>query len=221
MDRQDVGPTTRGQTTMEAWWQGLTLLNKGFAVAALFFSVLFVWQFLGALLGLHGDSHGDAGHAIGIHHHDFDHHADQHDRDGVGFTLISVRSVLAFGTLFSWAGTLYLMSGAGVVLAMIYSFAWGVAAMFIVSYLVFKLVQLQETGTATVWSAIGEDGVVYLNLPAGGLGKVRVMVSGVISYVNARSRGGESLSAGTKVRVVGVIDDNTIEVEPIMGEGAN
>jgi hypothetical protein len=206
---------------MEAWWQGLTLLNKGFAVAALFFSVLFVWQFLGALLGLHGDSHGDAGHAIGMHHHDFDHHADQHDRDGLGFTLISVRSVLAFGTLFSWAGTLYLMSGAGVVLALIYSFAWGVAAMFIVSYLVFKLVQLQETGTATVWSAIGEEGVVYLNLPAGGVGKVRVMVSGVISYVNARSRGGESLTAGIKVRVVGVIDDNTIEVEPITEEGAN
>jgi len=206
---------------MEAWWEGLTLLNKGFAVAALFFSVLFVWQFLGALLGLHGDSHGDAGHAIGIHHHDFDHHADQHDRDGAGFTLISVRSVLAFGTLFSWAGTLYLMSGAGVFLALIYSFAWGIAAMFIVSYLVFKLVQLQETGTATVWSAIGEEGVVYLNLPAGGLGKVRVMVSGVISYVNARSRGGESLTAGTKVRVVGVIDNNTIEVEPITEEGAN
>ena len=114
---------------MEAWWEGLTLLNKGFAVAALFFSVLFVWQFLGALLGLHGDSHGDAGHA------------DHHDSDGAGFTLISVRSVLAFGTLFSWAGTLYLMSGAGMVLAIIYSFAWGVAAMFIVSYLVFKLVQ--------------------------------------------------------------------------------
>jgi membrane protein implicated in regulation of membrane protease activity len=206
---------------MEAWWEGLTLLNKGFAVAALFFSVLFVWQFLGALLGLHADSHGDAGHAIGIHHHDFDRHADQHDRDGVGFTLISVRSVLAFGTLFSWAGTLYLMSGAGVVLAMIYSIAWGIAAMFIVSYLVFKLVQLQETGTATVWSAIGEEGVVYLNFPAGGSGKVRVMVSGVISYVNARSRGGESLTAGTKVRVVGVIDDNTIEVEPITEEGAN
>jgi hypothetical protein len=112
------------------------------------------------------------------------------------------------------------MSGAGIVLAIIYSFAWGVAAMFIVSYLVFKLVQLQETGTATVWSAIGEEGV-YLNLPAGGLGKVRVMVSGVISYVNARSRGGESLTAGTKVRVVGVIDDNTLEVEPITEEGAN
>ena len=84
---------------MEAWWEGLTLFNKGFAVAAVFFSVLFAWQFLGALLGLHGDSHGDAGHA------------DQHDSDGVSFTLISVRSVLAFGTLFSWAGTLYLMSG--------------------------------------------------------------------------------------------------------------
>ena len=101
-----------------------------------------------------------------------------HDSDGAGFTLISVRSVLAFGTLFSWAGTLYLMSGAGIVLAMIYSFVWGVAAMFIVSYLVFKLVQLQETGTATVWSAIGEEGVVYLNLPAGGWARYALWLAG-------------------------------------------
>ena len=50
---------------MDAWWQGLTLLNKGFAVAAVFFSVLFVWQFLGALLGLHGDSDGGGGHDHG------------------------------------------------------------------------------------------------------------------------------------------------------------
>jgi membrane protein implicated in regulation of membrane protease activity len=194
---------------MEAWWEGLTPLIKGFAVAAVFFSILFIWQFLGALLGLHGDSHDDAGHA------------DHHDGDGASFTLISVRSVLAFGTLFSWAGTLYLMSGAGVILAMIYSFIWGVAAMFLVSYVVFRLVQLQETGTASIWSAIGEEGFVYLNLPPEGVGKVRVMVSGVISYVNARSRKGESLAAGTKIKVVGVIDDNTIEVEPITGEGAN
>jgi membrane protein implicated in regulation of membrane protease activity len=204
---------------MEAWWEGLTLLNKGFAVAAFFFSVLFIWQLLGTLLGLHGDSSGDAGHAISVHDHSIDQDTD-HDGDGAGFTLISVRSVLAFGTLFSWAGTLYLMSGVSVILAMIYSFVWGVAAMFLVSYLVFKLVQLQETGTASIWTAIGEEGVVYLNLPPGGVGKVRVMVSGAISYVNARCRGGESLTAGTKVRVVGIIDNNTIEVEPILEEGA-
>jgi membrane protein implicated in regulation of membrane protease activity len=202
---------------MEAWWAGLTLLNKGFAVAAFFFSVLFIWQLLGTLLGLHGGSDGDVGHAIGVHDGGGDHDA---DHDGVGFTLISVRSVLAFGTLFSWAGTLYLMSGVGVILAMIYSFVWGVAAMFIVSFLVFKLVQLQETGTASIWTAIGEEGVVYLNLPPDGVGKVRVMVSGAISYVNARCRGGESLTAGTKVRVVGIVDNNTVEVEPILEEGA-
>jgi membrane protein implicated in regulation of membrane protease activity len=204
---------------MEAWWAGLTILNKGFAVAAFFFSVLFIWQLLGTVLGLHGDSDSDVGHDVAVHDPGVDHGTD-HDGDGAGFTLISVRSVLAFGTLFSWAGTLYLMSGVGVIRAMIYSLVWGVAAMFLVSYLVFKLVQLQETGTASIWTAIGEEGVVYLNLPPDGVGKVRVMVSGAISYVNARCRAGESLTAGTKVRVVGIIDNNTVEVEPILEEGA-
>jgi membrane protein implicated in regulation of membrane protease activity len=197
---------------METWWQSLTVVNKAFAMAALFFSLMFIWQLVAMLLGMHADSHLEADHG-GMGHGDMEHGAsDSHADAGIAFTLVSVRSVLAFATLFFWAGTLYLMSGISFVAAIAYSFIWGLVAMVLVAYVVYKLVQLQEIGTASVWSAIGEEGVVYMDIPADGTGKIRVMVSGVISFVSARSRGGEAIQAGTKVKVVAVPDNNTLEV---------
>jgi hypothetical protein len=208
---------------MEAWWDSLTFLNKGFAIAALAFSVLFMWQVISLLIGFspdgHGDvmdSSGDAGGAADAHvDHGHDHgDAADHSAGGeVTFSLVSVRSVIAFGTLFSWAGTLYLMTGTHVILSVVYSFLWGTAAMFGVAYVVYQLLRMQEIGTSNVWSSLGEEGVVYLGIPEGGTGKVRVLVSGVISFVNARTSDGKPLVAGTPVRVVGIVDESILEVE--------
>lgn len=197
---------------MEAWWQGLSVLNKSFAVAAVFFSVLFVWQLIGMFLGFDADGHGEVGHA-GMDHADS--HAGHHGGGEIAFTLVSVRSAIAFGMLFSWAGTLYLMEGTHPVLVLFYSFLWGMGAMVAVSYLVYRLVRMEERGNVSIWSAMGEDGVVYMNFPPGGAGKIRVKVGGVVSCVDARSVNGEPLLAGTRVRVVGVVDERILEVKAL------
>jgi len=218
---------------MDAWWEGLSALNKGFALAALFFTVLFAWQIISMLIGLdvHGDSdvshdgfdsadgHADAGHEV--HHHGYGSHDAGHQLGGeVTFTLVSVRSVLAFATLFAWAGTLYLMTGTSPITAIALSALWGLAAMFGVSYVVYKLLQLQEVGNVSLWTAIGEEGVVYMDVPAEGAGKVRIKVGGVVSFIGARSGIESSLVAGTKVRVSRIIDSRTVEVVPFdYGQG--
>lgn len=193
----------------------MTALNKGFAVGAAFFSLLFAWQIVGMLLGIDSHDHGNADGA-GFDHHDAGDHSDGHDGGEFALTFVTLRSVLAFATLFAWAGTLYLMSGTWAPLALLYSFIWGLVAMVGVSYMIYRLVQLQENGTAKVWTAIGQEGTVYINIPEDGPGKVRVMVSGVMSCVNARSTDGKPLTAGTKVRVTGALDSNTIEVEAVV-----
>ncbi len=206
---------------MEAWWQGLTLLTKGFVAAAIFFSVLFAWQVISLVIGIGGEEHTALDHPqdFGDASVDASHPSDGaygHDLGGeITFTLVSVRSCLAFGMLFSWAGALYLTSGTPVILAVAYSIVWGAVAMFLISYVVYKLLQFQEVGNISIWTSIGEEGTVYINVPEDGRGKVRVMVSGTISYVNAKSRDGGAIQAGTPVRVTGIADENTIEVEPI------
>jgi hypothetical protein len=130
-------------------------------------------------------------------------------------TFLSIRSLVAFGTLFSWAGTLYLASGTYVILAIVYSFLWGLAAMFGVAFLLYWLLRMQELGNVPLWKAIGEEGTVYMDIPARGVGKVRVFVGKTICFVNARSKSGDPLSAGTKVRAVAAIDERTLEVEAL------
>jgi membrane protein implicated in regulation of membrane protease activity len=202
---------------MEAWWEGISALNKAFAVGALFFGVLFLWQIVGMFLGLDSHHQTDTAHDQADMGHDQDggDHQTRTNGAGASFSLVSIRSAIAFATLFTWAGTLYLTSGIGTVLALAYSFAWGLAAMFAVSYLVSKLVQLQEIGNASIWTAVGEEGSVYMNVPEGGLGKIRVKVSGAVSFVDARSADRGPLEAGTKVRVVGIVDNRTVEVVPM------
>jgi membrane protein implicated in regulation of membrane protease activity len=225
---------------MESWWQGLTALNQWFFVSAAFFSVLSLWQTLSALLGVGGHSHehvehlgheGHVGHGgAGVHthvavnhagngHHAAEaHHHASHADDRVAFTFVSIRSVIAFGTLFSWAGGLYLMEGTSPVWAILYSSVWGVVAMFAASYVIYKLLGFQETGNITLTSALGEEGTVYIALPPGGVGQVRVMVSGVISHVKARSNSDEPLIPGTRVKVIGIDDNNVIEVKALERE---
>ncbi|AFM26991.1 NfeD family protein [Desulfomonile tiedjei] len=202
---------------MEAWWEGLSVLNKIFVLSALVFSILFVWQIIAALLGVDTDSHmhdGDVGVDHSLDTHDHIHGSDA----AVTFTLISVRSVIAFGTLFSWSGALYLAAGTSPVLAILYSCLWGVLAMMSVSYLLYTLLRLQERGNLDLWTAVGTEATVYLDVPEQGIGQVRVSIGGVISFLKARSVEGVSMPAGTKVLVVGIGDNNVLEVKPLNEE---
>jgi hypothetical protein len=201
---------------MEAWWEGLSALNRIFAIFALAFSVAFLAQMIMMLIGLDAQGHGDFGgadiHAPDVH--DFSHGAGLDDGSyGVTLTFLSVRSIMAFGTLFSWAGTLYLAAGTSVILAIIYSFLWGLAGLFGVSYLLYWLLRMQEVGNVPLWKAIGEEGTVYMDIPEGGVGKVRILCGGTICFVNARSRSSAPLLAGTKIKAVGTLDERTLEVE--------
>ncbi len=221
---------------MEAWWQGLSTLTQVFSLAALFFSVIAVGQLVAMLFGI-GHFHGHFDHGGGMHHvgnihhvgamHHVEassgaghhaqvaHHPDSQGSDKVAFTFVSIRSLIAFGTLFFWAGTLYLMGGTNPALAIGFSVIWGLVGMFVVSYLMYKRVNLEETGNVDLTTALFEEGTVYIGVPPDGVGQVRVKVSGTISYVKARSKTGEPMIRGTRVRVVGICDKNVVEIESI------
>ncbi len=200
---------------MEAWWEGLSALNKVFAIFALAFSVTFIVQMIMMVLGLDAHGHDIGGsdiHAADVH--DVSHASDaDHGAAGVTLTFLSVRSIMAFGTLFTWAATLYLATGTSLILAIIYSVLWGLAGLFGVSFLLYWLLRMQEVGNVPLWKAIGEEGIVYMDIPEGGTGKVRILCGGTICFVNARSRSNKPLLAGTPVKAVGTLDARTLEVE--------
>ena len=199
---------------MATWWNDLSSLNQTFYVVAVFFSTIFVWQFVSSFGGLGGEEEGGAevsDTGAGDTTQDL-----IDDAAGLAtFRMLSVRSVMAFGTLFSWAGALYLQQDITPAWALVRALLWGLSGMLVVALFFWVLPRLTEEGTASLDTAVGRNGQVYLNIPEGGLGQIRVLVSGRLRFMRACSRSGQPLRAGTMVRVVKRLDATTLEVEEI------
>ena len=211
---------------MADWWNGLETVTQVFYGGAAFFSLLFLWQFISALIGLAGDG-GDM---------DFDADMDV-DMDGLdlgdiedaggamsSFQVLSLRAILAFLMLFCWAAAMYTDNGLKVSQSLLFATGWGLAAWALVTIMVHYIRKLAETGNARIASCVGTAGTVYLDIPATGMGEIRVLVSGVVTRVRARGKGGVALPSGTPIRVVRKIDPTTVEVETVENgttEGSN
>lgn len=204
---------------MTGWWAGLSALNQAFFVLAVFFSTLFGWQFVASFVGglaAGGESElgGDADAAdVGA---EFEAQDGDLVEDVAGLAtlrLLSIRSIFAFGTLFSWAGALYLQEDVQASGALLRAVLWGLAGMIAVALFFWVLPRLTEEGTSDLSTAVGRTAHVYLDIPQEGVGQVRVMVSGAVCFVRARSRDGRHLPAGALVRVVGRLGASTLEVE--------
>ncbi len=197
---------------METWWDGISTTNKVFVCSAIVFTLLFVSQLIMSLWGVDSDGDGDVGDA-GFHGDLGDlNPGEVHELGSVAFTLLSTRSIIAFGTLFSWAGSIYLATGKSILVTLIYSFIWGALAMVGVSLILRFILRMQEQGNVSVAWALGEKGTVYINIPSDGYGKVRLNIKGIMRIVNARSANGTPIMAGAMIKVVGVVNQNTLDV---------
>lgn len=196
------------------WWSSLDGLNQFFYGAAAVMSGFFIWQLVMALLGLAG--HDDVTSQVDTFDHTaVDHTAMSDAHESVlTFKLISVRSILAFLTLFFWAAALYYEKDGSLSVTMLIATAWGVAAMAVVAWIFHLLMKMTESGNIRIGTAVGAPGTVYMNIPANGVGEIRVMVSGVMSSVRARTRDGQPVMAGRKVMVTKVLEANIVEVIP-------
>lgn len=215
-------------TDWTTWWQSIGTLNQFLYGFASFFSILFAWQLIGSLLGLMDVHDMDAAHpdTAGLDHadlaggHDLSHADSSHGHDYTGhepvadFQLLTVRSILAFFTLFFWAAALYLTNGTAPFWTFSYALLWGTVAMVSVAFAFYILQRMVESGTPNIATCVGTRGVVYLDIPANGQGEARVLVSGAVSCVKARAVNGLAITAGTPVRVTRALGSTTIEVEP-------
>ena len=73
------------------------------------------------------------------------------------------------------------------------------------------------TSTSAFAAGIGAIGTVYVTLPASRVagGQINVTVSGRLETLAALNAALRAIPSGEKVKVVGVIDTNTVLVEPL------
>ncbi len=190
--------------TLNQWWETLSSAHQVFWFIAIVFSVLFFIQFVLLIIGLDGD--GDIGDGIEVN-------VEGHGLE-TDFSALSLRSIIAFFTFFGWTGVLILGNQLGVWIAVILATITGFAAMLIVAYLMYKFAQLEQSGTLNLYHALDQPGEVYLSIPAhqSGQGKVHLVIDGVVREMDAMTDG-SMLKTGEAIRVIEILDNNTLKVE--------
>lgn len=181
---------------MEIWWSELATSLQVFYAIAIATTALLILQFTLMMLGFDGDADADF--------------------EGDGDTgILSVRTISAFFTGFGWTGVACLEAGWSLPPTLIAAVAAGGAFMAGVVFMMRTLYGMRYSGTLDYRNAVGSVGVVYLRIPAAmeSPGQVEVKVQGRLCVVQAFTESKESIPNQTRVRVTGVMDDNTLIVE--------
>ena len=205
---------------MMDWWRELETVTQWFYGSAIFFSAIFLWQFITSLIGLSGAEDMDMDVDVDV---DADFDIDDLEASSASdaadsvaaFRLLSLRAVLAFLTLFFWAAAMHHDAGQPLSRAIAYGTFWGLGAFVLMALALNLMRKLAETGNPRLRTCVGTSGTIYLDIPADGTGEARVTVSGVVSHIKARSADGKPLKAGTPINVVRTLGPTTIEVKPV------
>ncbi len=127
-----------------------------------------------------------------------------HDVSGSDFSfkVLSFQGITAFLLMFGLAGRALLHGSA---LAPGISILGASIAGFGSVWLIAKLFRLakglQSSGTQSLGDAIGAEGTVYLNIPAGGIGQVQVYAHGRQLVHDAQAEDNGAIPTGTNIKV--------------------
>lgn len=185
-----------------------------FLLCAIAGGAVLLVQLLGAVLGLGGDE---------LDGPDLDVDAGDDSHSGILFGLISFRTLVAALTFFGLFGLLGNSLGLPPVVQVTIGSMGGMVALLIVWWLMRTMRQLGQDSTIRLEAAIGSEATVYTSIPGAsrGSGKVMLNFHGRVEEYAAMTAYPESLTSGTRVRIVNVHGGSTLEVEPVVvGEKA-
>ncbi|MBC7773437.1 MAG: NfeD family protein [Pyrinomonadaceae bacterium] len=173
--------------------------------------VFFLRLVLMSLGGAGIDMHHDLGMDV---HTDFD---AGHGDATHAFQILSIQSIAAFLMGFGWGGIGALRgSGWAPLTSVAVGILCGAAMVWLLGIMLKAAYDLQSSGNIVANDTIGSEGLVYASIPAigDGGGQVQVIVNQRQRTYNAVSVG-PPLATHARVKVVGIVDQNTLSVEPV------
>ena len=192
-----------------SWWAGLSLVMKILWGITLTATLVFIIQSILTFVGADADSNFDV---------DVDTSMDGSDLSNIdgGSNLYTFRNFVNFLLGFGWSFILLQESIPPVALRVVVSVLVGIALVAAVMYLFKWLAGMQQSGNIDIATAAkGCEGKVYLTIPAAesGEGKVQITIAGAVREYNAVTDSEVPLKTGTPIRVVDVVNANTVLVE--------
>ena len=155
--------------------------------------------------------------AVGLEHHDVVDLPDAIGWDAGGGGIFSINPLTGFLLGFGWAGGIDLGSGLGILVAIAIAVGSGLSVMGLVVALLRLILGMRSDGTARISDTLHESGTVYVTVPpdrqAGG--QVTVHFRGRQETYMALNRSNRPITSGERVRVVEVLDSQTVLVEPL------
>ena len=132
---------------------------------------------------------------------------------GGGLNLFTIKNFIGFLVGFGWAGVCFYNSITSSILLILVAVIVGLlfVGIFVVIYKQTK--KLEHNGAFQIDEVNGTTVSVYLRIPAQGSGKGKVQVSqnGSVHELDALTDG-EEIPSGAKVKVVEIVDNETVKV---------
>lgn len=189
--------------------EAMTWLEKIFLACAVVGGALFLVRM--ALLFLGGD--GGGGSDLDL---DVDGAGGHGFESDAAFKVLSLQGITAFLMMFGIVGLALLReNGVADGWAVLGATAAGLGAAWLIAKMFRAMGRLQSSGTLDLANAVGQEGTVYLRIPAGGTGKVTVTVQEHLQTLDAVSDGGAELPTGQRVRVTRVLGGTVLVVEKV------
>jgi hypothetical protein len=181
-------------------------MDTVFLICAILGATLLVCEIVAGMFGFGHDSDTDV---------DTDTDADYGDGHGDSFFgMLSVRTLTAAVLFFGLGGLSAQYYGADELPAFGVACGSGLLALYLVAVAMRSLKGLKSDGTARIDRAVGHTGTVYLRVPGAktGSGKVHLMLQNRTVEYQAVTAGDE-LPTGKPIKVVAVVNSDTVEVE--------
>ena len=189
---------------MDLFWASMNPVDRIFLICTIIGAILFMTRFMMALFT--GD--GGDGDVDGVE-------TDVHDAD-ISFKVLTVQGITAFFLVFGLTG-LALSRGSHVteIWAILGALAAGVAIMMVLAKLTAMMKTLHSSGNLNVSHAVGQKGVVYLTIPAGGTGQVQVTIDNRMMTLDAVAEDKKTIKTEERVEIIEVIDGRLLVVKKI------
>ena len=181
------------------WWEGLSISLKIYWALAVPFSLFFILQLVWSMMG-GGDVPDDTPDA------------DIAGDTGVPFQFLTIKNLIAFFTIFAWAGIAATDSGLSEMVALIVAFAAGLAMMLLMASLFYFMAKANADGTMRIEKAVGSVGEVYLTIrkKREAHGQVQIKVQKSLRTLDAITDDEEDIPTGKMITVKSVVNNTLI-----------
>jgi len=189
---------------MEAFYSSLSAVQKVFLFCALVGGIIFVLRMVLMVIGLSDHDVHDGG---------LD-HVDGHGDSDVSFKLFSLHGLTCFFMMFGLVGLgLSRQFWVPDIIAAAVGIIAGLFTFWIIAKLFSSMTKLQSDGSLKLSNAIGQQGKVYLTIPAQGTGQVQVAFQGRLMIYDAISANKEEIKTGDQIVVIDIAGGNILVVE--------